>query len=372
VFALALIAVLTFLVNNNNNISKGIKYFIYIIFMVILAVIIGFRPENTPDTKAYIYGFENSGYVVNQITMKNLFSRSSYGTWPDWLSVENGYWIIAFIFKKLFNSYHVFFTFSSFFCTFVIVVFLSKIESNNQTFINPIIMVLYIIFYGLMYSGVVMRAGYAIAFGVLSLYCLANKKVIKCIILLIIAFLFHQTAIFYIFVLAIYFIFKNKSSDRFNLFALLISFVLLLCVIFKVGGLTSKFFANTIVDYLSYLGIDLDYRNETTYLLGARKTIICISLTMVMLFVYKLKISINRYILVELLLCEFIIAFFSGFGSIYRIYDYILIFSIIPVSILISGYHNRNNVLYYVFSYGIVGFFALNCIITVFPLATLF
>lgn len=328
-----------------------------------MSIVLGLRPETTRDTLAYIEAFNISESEIAKINFNNLFLKFSNG-------METGFWFLSFLFKRLFGSYRLFFIFCSFASAIISIHYLSTMVSDDNEFVDPLVMLLYYLFFGIMYSGIVLRAGLAISLGVASVYYFKNKRIILGLFSLIISFLLHQSSLlFSLFALLALFMRKN-AGRRFEDVCLCISVVLLIFAITNFGNYTYSILDNTLSNFLTRIGMGkyyISYGSSTVSIIGIKKTLICACITISMFLMRKSGIETKKFIFLYLLFTSFVIVFFPGVMALSRVFDMALIFIIIPIAKILKKYNNKARISYNYAAYAVSFFLALYGLSTVFP-----
>lgn len=184
----------------NKKIIKYQKKYVYIILAVLFSIIIAIRPEMTPDTDIYVRGFEQAD--ISWLKNANLLGK--YGS-----VFEYGYVALMICFKKIVNNSSFFFFITTllglFLSTFSLYRFSEFLESGKYSWNYYEVFSVYLTCYALLYNGISVRAGLSIALGLFFIVLMYEKKTIKAVLILLLAFSLHRTSILYIF---IYFIIK--------------------------------------------------------------------------------------------------------------------------------------------------------------------
>ena len=204
----------------------------YILFCLAFIVLVSLRDVSTPDTEGYAIFYES-------VTSSDLFSYN--------FSYEKGFVLLAIIIKLISSSTSFFFGTLTFINLSIIVYLFQRLSSifniqNRNTILIGLLS--YCAFFGLYYNAIVLRAGLALS--MILLYTSINSKKRR-LMLLILAFLFHQTAI--IFVIGIIIMSLKMSYRSYLIISCLVPFVHLL------GG--GYLFTSALLPYLTSMLYDL-------------------------------------------------------------------------------------------------------------------
>lgn len=173
------------------HIKKNQRKYVVIFFIIVFSTLMALRPENTKDTLAYINSFE--GMNIPSGTDINLLQKYQGYEW--------GYVGLVYVFKYFSSSYRLFFFLVALIGTSLSVFGLKKIcdilEENNKDYWGSILAI-YISSFGMLYNGISTRAGLAMGLGVFAVSLLLQKKNIKGIVLLFLAFIIQRSSFLFI------------------------------------------------------------------------------------------------------------------------------------------------------------------------------
>lgn len=307
------------------------KVIIGILFLY--SLLIALRPLDTKDTLAYVN-------LYNQIDGLVL---PAFGLFSKVKGIEYGFIVLMKIMSFFCIPYQLFLfilAFStnlliySFFTYFIKVYYPSLFEKSN---ILIIILLFYICSYGLMYSGVAIRAGLSVGVMLLGIRILEQKHIKSAILLMLIAFSFHKMCIVILIAYMIWKYIPVLEKRTYFIITLLLGLLL-------VSGATDfllRISLSSINGILTFLGI----HGYSAYFNSIDSAIGIIDLywlfyTLVLCYFLsneKADKKVFQIILSGLL----VISFFHGIRAINRIYDYFYIFSIVPICKMIYA-ENRN------------------------------
>lgn len=320
----------------NNKSKSQIKFLIIILISLFMA----FRPMDVPDTKVYYDMF------VSKLNMSKIISDGvHFGT--RYNHMEIGYLVIQETFKCMCNSFRAFvFTMSLLTSSMIIngTIGIINIRSNiygntekNQRTLTVICC--YFIFYGLLYSGIVIRGGLTIGIGIVVTYIymkMTSKiKYPICIILLLIAMSIQTFAFVYLMILLVFVLNLGIDKKYYKIWYI----VLIILLLIHFGGLLTTQLINIfnmfrdnfgITAFSSYLQIDNYVGRGDWYRLIVNGALV--------LFSYYDSDDGKPYLLLNAIgLSVMVIGY--PFPAISRVADYFLI-SAIP---LYTMFWNENN-----------------------------
>lgn len=211
-------------------------------------------------------------------------------------------------------------------------------EHNKNILYAPLFS-LYASYFGLMYSGIVLRQGLAISIILMAFYFLINRKYIWGMILLLVSFFFHNTAVFSIGILL--FVFKDYRFKKSTYYKILIlTFSLYLLRFFNV---ISTFVSSFLFQKFNagFYAITSDKVN--TYLGRVPESVSEYSLSILANFIFsfvaiKLSDNTDRFqntLLQINLFAISIISLLAGIQAITRAIDYYSIFNILLFYIIL-------------------------------------
>lgn len=232
--AYGIISVLTLILTVKNVNKKSINKTVAITSFIIFVLILGLRhPTMGIDLG---YGREN-GYISS-------FEKLSKKTWGEIFSLESfyNYEYGYILFNKLVGSIWANTQFFLFICAFVslVPVFYVIYKNSDNTFMSIVVMLGFPSFL-MLFSG--LRQAISIGLCVLALKYIQDKKIIKFIITVVVAGLFHSSA--YVFLIA-YPLYNIKFSSNARWFS-----VMLLPIIYVLKDMLFAIFSKLFKDNAS-------------------------------------------------------------------------------------------------------------------------
>ncbi|MBK5262629.1 MAG: EpsG family protein [Peptostreptococcaceae bacterium] len=246
---LMIISIIT--IKFNRSIDKIIGF----LFIIFFLLIITFRPDNFPDSKPYMMLFDS----IDKYDMIWKIGKNPLG-------YENWFINLTKIIDYFINSYRFyFFIIGSLNLYIYIYSLLSLISLSLDTELKKIriipLLLIFLPYFGIMYTAIALRAGLAISFGLLSLTFIIRKKFLFAIIFSFLCIAFHDSGI--IMVLAILlFNFIPSFSEKVYLNA---SIFLLLLYITKITNLFNNdllILLNIIFDKVPVFNLIRNYINN--------------------------------------------------------------------------------------------------------------
>lgn len=189
----------------------------------------------------WLVGFEGLRWQVGT----DWYSYYNYFQLPeDYLGFEPGYKYLNILFRKYTNNYSYFLVFLAAFCYYFIFKTLRELSDKPMMAVT--------VFYGMMAAFVGMNRQYfAFAICIFAIKYIIRRDLVKFLLSIFLALLFHRTAIFFF---PSYFMFGLRLSFR----KILVGVVLLLP--FYLFSLLNKI---PYVEYFAFLGSDFTYRIQT-------------------------------------------------------------------------------------------------------------
>lgn len=221
--------------------SKRAKKIILISTVILYAVFAAIRSvSEIPDTHAYVKFFLEQ-------TELEFFA-------PNKSSFEIGFVYLTRVFTLFTSNYRVYF----FGIALIIIGMFAKAFENQKYSLIPI--VLFLSFYGIYFSFIILRAGLAITFFVYGVMK-CDKSIFKTIVFFILSVLFHISSIVMIFAFLLAVCFRKSKLNYMGVI------VLLICLLTVYGsGLTSKMLT-VLRDFLNSLNMNnLIIGKATSYL----------------------------------------------------------------------------------------------------------
>ena len=220
----------------------------------------------------------------------------------------------------------------AFFTIVCIPKYLSKIFFDENTYsYEEVIRCVYLSSISVLYSGLVIRAGLAITIGLIAIYYMDQKKLLRGIALFLIAYSLHHSSMLLMAFAVLFILFKREASDKSKRIILYSTIVLLFLQLADIATRASNYiypyiirildFTNNSSEYLSKVGMS----NES---FGIIKTLYGLSLLIIFLCVYKAKIHVRFSCLLISFSTILIMLLTVGISGSSRIYDMALMFSI--------------------------------------------
>lgn len=285
----------------------------FIPLLIAFIVIIALRDFSVPDTEAYVSFFQSQEF--------SFLSNKTF-------LYEKGFAILTILIKAITHNHIVYFGLLAFLNVVVIGWAFSLLGKRENVYnINYLLIgyLSYISFFGLFYNAIVLRAGLAISCLFL-LLVIENKKVH--LILITLAFFFHQTSLFFLIGYPFFFARKLTSKAYFLVGILLLVIHLSGFSVYFVNSL--MFFLNQILASLS----DTQFSKLQIYSKSLLNIEYNISFRLLfyelsfLFFAYSqaLNKSLKFYRFLNLYLIGLIISvFFSSVSQIFRLTDFLLI-----------------------------------------------
>lgn len=313
---------------SNKRTSNQERKFISIFLVIGFSLLITFRPDNIPDTEIYKQIFYN--IKINVSYGFDIFGEAE--------NVEYGFLYLIKIFKFFSNDVRLFF-FTV--CLLSVSLFLFGIKKivvklTGLDICVPIVLAVYISYFGIYYNGIAIRQGLAMALCTLSFAYFLNKKYIRCILFWLLAFICHRLSFILLFILVAYSILRH-----FKISGVIYYFIVLLCLmsgLFGIGYLINKNIFWALEAILDWLGLTSSYGHYISNYASQRNGFplylvfysFC-GLIMVYLVNKKraLKNLLNIY-LVGIILMNLLV----GVETISRGLDYLIVFSLLIISCL--------------------------------------
>ena len=305
---------------------------LYFIFSLILSLLVAIRSESTPDTSNYLNFYRS-------IECGNLVSLSQF-------SFEPGFQLYTHFLKLIsFGNTSIYLFYISITNTLILWKTFNNID-NNQTNNPTLFLILYYSFFGLFYNAIVIRAGIAISLVLFTISLqdstklnhLKKRTVTLCV--LIIAVLFHYSAILSIPIYIIYRYTPKLSKGTYillwiiptTLFAAKISSFIIPNLINIVLNIFDTL-SNTNLNKYSYYITELyDLNSKLPYRL-------IFQFAACLLFISVNNATKQYYKFLNIYLCGlFLSSIFYSIEQLSRITDYFLIFSFILFYMIYERY----------------------------------
>lgn len=185
------------------NTSITVKKILNCLIFLLFVLLITFRPDYIPDTNNYKIIYSNLDEHKNYgFSLMKAFSR---------YDIEYGFLYIIKIAKILGLNVYAFFcicSFASTYFSYLGIKRMCEICNNNlkctENFNIGLFLGIYFSYFGIYYQGIAMRCGISMALGLYATACLYDKKYIRTTILLLLSFSFHRMGIICTFITIAY------------------------------------------------------------------------------------------------------------------------------------------------------------------------
>lgn len=239
--------------------SKYIKIIGLIILILTFSYICSVRNISSADTKTYLY-YYNQAANINEI--KFGFGRE-YFPW-----IENWFINICWLFNKLHFQFSQFLfiialAFNTLSCYALTSIFKEKYSFERKISFVFIVILLFFVNYGFLYSYVVIRGGLSFVFCLLAYSCSLKKYRIKTIVFMIIAIAVHNYSTVFLLIFVLY---KIKFKKNHMKFFMSVFIILLIMNIFRIDVVFTKMITKIGVLFTG------DLLQVSHYLLDAEET----------------------------------------------------------------------------------------------------
>jgi len=260
ILSFSTIFILGFLFNNYWNYTNKRKKFYLFLSFILLFLISAFRAENVgTDTSNYLRGFSN----IKDATLTNIFEKERW---------ESGYVILNKLVSFVSIKDQSILFFSSFIILLAIMYFIYK-NSENVVLSLYLYISLYLYFFS--FNGI--RQAMAMSILAMGFHLIKERKLIKYLIIVSVASLFHVTAIIFSF---FYFLYNLKLNIK-NIVLLSLMFIFIFV------------FIEDIVFYILSYTKSLNYIDANDILEGSGLLFPLVNLSFL---IYVLFIKINNKI----------------------------------------------------------------------------
>lgn len=327
-FSLLVINIPLFIKYKKNSLSNVIEFFVIVIYILLVA----FRPiDIIPDTFTYNAAFSTVG--LDNLSF-DFFSREPR------TGMEYGFVYLMLVFKYFGFSFYSFTSLISLFS-------LLSIHCFVRFFLNNIIRTLdyeiykcrflyifgsYMVYFGLFYNLVTIRALLAIDFLLFCAIFAFQKKVIKTFLFLFLAFIIHRMAIIGFIIIFVFL--RRKSILSFNKFRFFVVFFFIVFFLeYNFHFLKSLFFLlmSPILEIFHYTNYAIKKSDSGIgrFLQVLFWLIHCGLVYLILFRQYKHRIPLLlKKVLGVYLIGVFIAVSFCNYDSAYRIFDFFVVFSI--------------------------------------------
>lgn len=321
-------------------VRKQVKVF-SIFISVLFVMLLTFRPEISPDTESYIQIYNTSSNVLKSIdgvSLMNKYGNSDY-------SVEYGYLLLCRLLHAIIPSYRFLFLFSAIITITVIPKALNSIVGKNDEngFVNnneDILRLSYISTFGLLYSGVAIRAGLAISLGLFAVALSRKKRFVLSLVITLFAFAIQRSSIVFLFINLLVTLLGTNNSNYSNGIFLSMG---LLGTVLLLPSFRLSLSKKTVVGFFSFLERmkiqDFYYGyfvGNNAVNVGFTKLLVCLLCCIMLLSFYVQRKKYPKCYSVVLIAPILIILFFSGARALSRFYDMFLIF-VLPLLVMMQS-----------------------------------
>lgn len=226
---------------------------------------IAFRPSTVRDTIPYIDLFN----YMDSYQFTFGFGRPEFGAAGD---MEIGFANLCKVISLLSSSYQVFF-FVVAFLTIGVGMFAIILIASGTNFVSLAqyrilpVFILFISYYGFMYTGIVLRAGLAISFCLLSYAMIFRKRYALGLISFLLAFGFHNSALLFLVVIVSYLFLPTGNIKTYRVLAISIMGLYIFRVFDLFVGLVIHFtrFMASQISFFSFIEyhLSLEYRESS-------------------------------------------------------------------------------------------------------------
>ena len=319
--------------------SKFSEKNLFWLFVIVLAIIIGGRSISVPDTDQYLEFYQLT--LSSSILDIPLYSYEiGFQLLTKILKlITNGSSFFYFGIIVLINSY---FLFKSFSC-FTDQSYPSK--KSSGTLINQIklqeFLLLYFSYWGLYYTGIVLRAGIAMSILIYlsTLLCspyISLKKWSAIFLLAIISCSFHITALLGIIALIIFYISKKMTMRSYLLLFLLICIILFGKVSFWIVDMLDRNMPMifSLIEDTDFAKLQA-YSNIDASIKISFRFLFCLLIGLFFIICKRMQLYYYKYLNVYIV-GLFLGALFSAIEAFSRIMDFFVIYSFILISMRLS------------------------------------
>lgn len=293
------------------------------LLFVFFVIVIAFRPLDSPDTLSYKNIYYSSDSILKEISEVNLFLK--YGNVDG--SVEYGFLFLCSLMLKVFPSYRFFFgiiaAFNAIIISFCLYKLFFKKKEKDAFFL---ILALYMCSFGILYSGIAIRAGMGIAIGLISAVFAKNKRVFLCSAFLLLGFCIHRASIIFAFADIILFLSEIKQKNSLNKNAINKLIVIEAFLLFVAYILFAFAISQRIEGVLTLVGLQsyLSYFSGNVKL-GVTKTIVCFIVFAVLAYSVNKKCQLSSGVTVLLMIVPVLAVAFVSFMAASRLYDQLFV-----------------------------------------------
>ena len=287
------------------------------IIIVLTVLVLAFRPDTTKDFEVYLEIYNRSPSLILESGYPSVLSNIS--------SVEAGFVYLCSFFRTLHFDFRLFTLLCSLFSVVSVPYCLNKLSANPK---NPnnllIIRCLYVCSYSLLYCGIAIRAGLAIALCLLGIAIFRKKTILFSLVLFFAAFIIQRTSILFFLILLLIILFRKYSVLRKRYLAVFVCTFAFLALIVSLRYFLPTFNSavNRLLGFISTRNYYDSYLLQSSDQLIGLTTILVVFVSIFSVFatcVYRSKLYVYQVVL--MLLVAFLAIMLSGFRASSRIYD---------------------------------------------------
>ncbi len=309
-----------------DRITSGILFLAFVCMMA-------FRPDTVGDTLPYMDLFAS----MDSYTFTFGLGRVIVGTGNN-MNMEIGFANLCKLTSLVSSSYQFFFFVVAFLSVGIGVISTMLISSSMHE--GPAVeyrvlpaFLLFVSYYGFWYSGILLRAGLAISFCMLSYALVFRKRYVLALVAYLIAFSFHNSALIFLIVIAVYLLFPTGKIRTYRIaaVAIIVLYVVRFFDLFQSLAIQGARVIASKVNFLNFLTYYLSPENYTFRSNGFLKTVLFFMLEFLFLtFCFTDSISKKQKKNLNVIMVVSIIGGLLGvFPQINRIID-ILFVAVIP------------------------------------------
>ncbi len=192
------------------------------IFFSVIAILI---PSIVAGIRATTVGSDTAGYVER--SFYQALSSTSLSSFLELSDLETGYNVFTYVITKIFGDVHwILFINQLIVCS---IVYKMAYDRRNQISMPMVMLVYFTVFYSMSLN--IARQGLAIAIILYSIKLMEDKKYVKTAILFWLAFQFHTSAIFALFLYIIIYINQKKINYKSRIIIMFLMVILLLLIV---------------------------------------------------------------------------------------------------------------------------------------------
>lgn len=299
---------------------------IYLEFFIIasLSLWYAFRPNTVPDTQVYIDAYQRSIDVVRENTFQIL---------NKYQDLEYGFWVLCAIFRSIFSDYRVMLFVISAITIGTTPASLAKIffDDDYKKHVS-LVRCMFITGFSLLYAGIAIRAGLAMALGTEAIYRMKVKKYFSMSVLFFAAVSIQRSSILLLLIGLLLVVLGKKPGTR-EVKKTVLCIVVCESVLFAAGlrfSANINIIINSILLRTGLVGYGAYLISDGGVALGLTKLLLCSILIITLFLVLIHNIDSNLF---EVWIFFFIITLVMltvGIKAASRIYDMALIF-VLPI-----------------------------------------